>query len=73
MGSATSRLGSRVGPNGTQFIGDIRGQARYGLPLESHPVQLGCLSFNSRYQNLLILRSTQRFYFFFMEYDPDLS
>ena len=39
MGTAFSRVGSRVGPNGTQFIGDIQGRAHYGLPLKSHPVQ----------------------------------
>merc|ERR1712157_290186 len=39
MGTAFSRVGSRVGPNGTQFIGDIQGSAKYGLPLKSHPVQ----------------------------------
>merc|ERR1711970_1561207 len=39
MGTAFSRVGSRVGPNGTQFIGDIQGSAKYGLPLRSHPVQ----------------------------------
>merc|ERR1712212_17703 len=39
MGTAFTKVGSRVGPNGTQFIGDIRGQAAYGLPLRSHPVQ----------------------------------
>ena len=39
MGTAFSRVGSRIGPNGTQFIGDIQGKAAYGLPLRSHPVQ----------------------------------
>merc|ERR1712131_548681 len=38
-GYSFSRVGSRVGPNGTQFIGDIQGKAAYGLPLRSHPVQ----------------------------------
>merc|ERR1712142_1028583 len=39
MGTAFTKVGSRVGPNGTQFIGDIQGSAKYGLPLKSHPVQ----------------------------------
>merc|ERR1712176_1155590 len=39
MGSSASRIGARKGPRGTTFIGDIRSEARYGLPLESHPVQ----------------------------------
>ena len=28
MGNTLSRVGSRVGPNGTQFIGNIQGRAR---------------------------------------------
>ena len=39
MGSAASRIGQPLSKRGTQFIGDIRGEARYGLPLESHPIQ----------------------------------
>ena len=39
MGSAASRIGQPISKRGTQFIGDIRGQAAYGLPLESHPIQ----------------------------------
>merc|ERR1712062_218300 len=40
MGNTLRTHGFARGPGGTTFMGDMAGRACYGLPLESHPVQI---------------------------------